>query len=129
MIPFLPAIGSWLLRKGVGTIVQQLGQARKDSVNAKTETQKLETKERIAGLKSRLALQQSEKLPLGEITRFFIAFPFVIHINKVVLVDPIACPILYGVECATDPLGAVYQGIMATVVAFFFLKIAKDSFS
>jgi len=124
---FASVVG-WFLRKGIGTIVQQLGQARRDSVNAKTEQQKLESKERIAGLNVRLAIQQSENLPLGEITRFFIAFPFVIHINKVVLVDPIVCPLIYGVECSTDPLSVTMNTIMTGVVAFYFLMIAKSSF-
>jgi len=129
MLPvWVVSVGSWFLRKGIGTIAQQLGQARRDSVNAKTEHEILETKQRIAGLEFRLALQQSETLPLGEVIRFSIAFPFVIHINKVVMVDPIVCPLIYGVECLTDPLSVTMNTIMTGVVAFYFLIIAKSSF-
>ena len=124
----LTAIIGWAAKIGIGTIARQLIEAKSNRESAETEREKLQWNAKIAGLEARLVLQQSETLPLGELTRFFIAVPFVIHINKVVLVDPIVCP-LFDLTCTTDPLGAVYQGIMATVVAFFFLKVAKESFS
>ncbi|MDP3940086.1 MAG: 3TM-type holin [Deltaproteobacteria bacterium] len=107
----------------ISTIANKLADAYKAKQDALTDSARIEADAQIKTLEAQRDVLVAEAASGGPASwiRPLLALPFVLYIWKLVPVDKIACPIIFGNECATDPLSPQLTEIMMVVIGGYFI--------
>lgn len=118
------AVISKLLGIGIPAIIDSITKEKVKLADAKTEQQKIESKERIDILeRKKEIILNSQANKIGEWVRVAWALPFIIYVWKLLLWDKV---LGWGI---TDPLSPTLDYILWTVLGGYFVLGVTDKFT
>ncbi len=118
------AVISKLLGIGIPAIIDSITKEKVKLADAKTEQQKIESKERIDILeRKKEIILSSQANKIGEWVRVAWALPFIIYVWKLLLWDKV---LGWGI---TDPLSPTLDYILWTVLGGYFVLGVTDKFT
>lgn len=118
------AVISKLLGIGIPAIIDSITKEKVKLADAKTEQQKIESKERIDILeRKKEIILSSQANKIGEWVRVAWALPFIVYVWKLLLWDKV---LGWGI---TDPLSPTLDYILWTVLGGYFVLGVTDKFT
>lgn len=118
------AVISKLLGIGIPAIIDSITKEKVKLADAKTEQQKIESKERIDILeRKKEIILNSQANKIGEWVRVAWALPFIVYVWKLLLWDKV---LGWGI---TDPLSPTLDYILWTVLGGYFVLGVTDKFT
>jgi hypothetical protein len=109
-------LASWLLGGGVSAITGSIREMRKDALEAKNASERIELEKEIGTLENRRAVLVAEaKSNWNVVARIFLAAPFGLFIWKVIVWDKL---LKLG---STDGLSPDLWNLMMVVYGFYFV--------
>lgn len=114
----LAKIGTWLLGGGVSAITESIRDIRKDALDAKNTSERIELEGVVATLENRRAVLVAEaKSNWNVVFRVFLAMPFALFVWKAIVFDKL---LKWG-DGSTDDLSPDLWNLMMIVYGFYFV--------
>lgn len=116
---------------GLPAILREIGKAKVDLANAKTEQEKAEIEERIRTLQVRAdALARQQQNPWTIVAQFLFVSPVAFYWFITVAWDKAMCKwsifAWFEPSCTTDPLAPWQTTYMYMIVSFYFVGLLAD---